>query len=510
MARLQADPSFLDSRSTLEVVLILGLVAIAAVAVAVLAFRLRSRWLLAATLVLGVVQFFGPFGFTSVALLVTCALFPAAVWRSRRVLLGVRTGSTLWVWLLLALAVWQAIAVLWSEKLGSAAYPVIFAGAALTVFLLARDVIAHDADGLPWAIAVVAPLILVSALAVVAFRLFPGLEAHYLLSHTATLFTEPDVVRITEDEVLLAGDPVGQQGLFYDITVRPGAAGGMFAEILATTDPTGFQNVLAPDKSGGFFLNGNTAALFFAITACVAAWAALSARRRALHLVTLVASLVAVVATGSKTALALLIALPVAALFIAFWVRRPRLGTIIAAVIAVGVAAAVAVVARVAPGAFHEGTLGDRLVLWRVVADAFPGRWFEGFGFGHWRNHIVAVWGHYFPDVATQTWPPHNLFLQAWVDAGIVALLLTIALVAVPLVASVLRIAEARRGALLAAPTLRAGIVFVGLAWVLLHGLADTTTFLGDNHTAPFVAVLTALALMPTRTDQPRATEGSA
>ena len=44
---------------------------------------------------------------------------------------------------------------------------------------------------------------------------------------------------------------------------------------------------------------------------------------------------------------------------------------------------------------------------------------------------------------------------------------------------------------------LRTAIVLIGLTWVFLHGMADTTFFAGDNHTLPFVAVLTALALTP-------------
>ena len=104
MLKLESDPSFLDSHTTLEIALILAGVAVAALVVAVVAFRIRSRWLLAATLVLGVVQFFGPFGFTSVALLATCTLLPVAVWRRRSDLRDLRSPTTIWALLLAALA----------------------------------------------------------------------------------------------------------------------------------------------------------------------------------------------------------------------------------------------------------------------------------------------------------------------------------------------------------------------------------------------------------------------
>ncbi|MGO2096763.1 MAG: hypothetical protein ACTH2J_06280, partial [Candidatus Microbacterium stercoravium] len=110
---------------------------------------------------------------------------------------------------------------------------------------------------------------------------------------------------------------------------------------------------------------------------------------------------------------------------------------------------------------------------------------------------IVEQWTSYFPGVATQIWPPHNLVLQAWVDAGIVALILTLAIVALPLIGSVRRIGEARRDPLFGGRSIGTGIVFVALAWVLLHGMADTTFFAGDNHTLPFVALLSAVALTP-------------
>lgn len=498
MLRLQDDPSFLDSRSTLEIMLILGVVAVAALVVAALAFRVRSRWLLAATLALGVVQFFGPFGFTSFALLITCTLLPVAFWRTRDDRRTLRSGATIWALLLAALAAWQAVSVLWSEKLGSAGYGVIFSVALLTVFLLARDVIRRDPAGTPVALAVASPFVILSALIVIVFRLWPPLEGAYLRSPIATLFTEPDVILVSDAEIAIALDPIRTLGLFAGEAMPRRESHPLLPRLFTQDDPTHYQNVLSPDKAGGLFLNGNTASLFFAIAACAALWAVFAGGRRTLHLVTAVVSVAALVATGSMTAVLLVVALPVVALFALFAVRRPVIGWIVGSIaVLVAIAGAIAV-ATFRPGALSAGTtLGDRFTLWRMVAEAFPHRWFTGFGFGNWRTHIVDVWSDYFPGIATQVWPPHNLILQAWVDAGLIAVVLTVALVVVGLVGSLRRIGETRRRPMFSPTALRTAIVLVGLTWVFLHGMADTTFFAGDNHTLPFVAVLTALALTP-------------
>ena len=140
-----------------------------------------------------------------------------------------------------------------------------------------------------------------------------------------------------------------------------------------------------------------------------------------------------------------------------------------------------------------------------MAAEAFPDRWFTGFGFGNWRFYVVDEWNRFFPNVATQVWPPHNTFVQAWTNAGVISLALTIALVAVSLVAALRRIGEARTGRLLGSVSVARGLVLVGLMWVLLHGMLDTTDFAGDNHTLPFYAVLVALAVTPRPADSPSA-----
>ncbi|MFL0411272.1 O-antigen ligase family protein [Microbacterium paludicola] len=506
-----ADPSFLASHGTLETALTLGGVAVAGLAVAFAAFKLPARLLLGIVLALGVLQFFGPFGFTSFALLATAALVPGILWRFGR------DTAHLWGWLLAALAVWQTVAVLWSDKVGAAAFGVIQSVALLGVFVLARAVLREGRGAAGTALLIAAPVVALQALAAILFRALPDLEYAYLTSPVARVLTEPGV------ELVAAGS---------------------------------FDNVMDPCKAGGVFLNGNTASLFFAVVVCVYAWLALGSAQRgrfgsqarsatdpggrfgsqarsatdpdgrlgprartATGVVVAGLSLVAMFATGSKTPLVLIVLLPVAAIVVLVGVRRPALAAIGAGALIVLAAVGAFAATAVAPGFVQQTgrTLNERFTLWGVVGEAFPENWFLGLGFGNWRYLIADRWDEVFPEVPNQVWPPHNLYLQAWVDAGILSLLLTLVLSILPLVLVVRRAYLRRRDPLFSRGTGEVLVVLIGLAWVIGHGAGDTTVFFGDSHSLPFFAFLVALACDPSlgerrdpdRVDQDRVTEVS-
>lgn len=501
------DVSFLDAfPSTIRGVLVVaGLVAAAALVWA--SFRIPLRWLFAACLVLALLQGYGPLGFNSVALLCAVALLPGVV---------VRTWSRspgVWAITLAALAVWQAVSVLWSYSLGSAAYGVFVSLALLTCFLLARHLLAHDRPGFGRALLVASPFVVLQAAMAIVFRFVPAVERWYLGLPIAQYLTEPGV------DVIFSG---------------------------------GHQNVLDPDKSGGFLLNGNIASLLLVLCACVYAVAALMRRgdgmvdvsrrggaailwRRGGDAVDVsrqgdgtvdmsrrsgtvalsrrselwswsVAglSLVAALATGSKTPLVLGLAIPFAVLIFVLAVRRGRLAVIVGVVGAVVVAAGVALVSVVKPDLLDEGarTLSERLTFWGLAADQVPEHWLLGMGFGNWREFMVdRVLGNpeMIGDPTLRVVPPHNLFVQAWVDAGLVSLVLTAILAILPIVWTVRSIWRARHAPLRDRETLIPVLALAGLLWILLHGITDTTLFSGDNHTIPWYAVLVAVAASATR-----------
>jgi O-antigen ligase len=452
-----AEPSFLASRTLPEIAIVLGIALLGIAAIVYLSFRLPARFLLGGALALGVLQFFGPFGFTSLGLLATAALLPGAIWRFARRERGV------WFWLLAALAAWQTVSVLWAEKVGSAAYGVLLSVALLATFLLARATLRDSPRGVLTSLTIAAPFVLLQAMLVTLFRFFPDVELWYLVSPAARVLSEPGV------ETIAAG---------------------------------GFANVLDPFKSGGLLLNSNTASLLLALAACLYAWAALQrpgTRLLVLYLAVAAISLDASFGTGSKTPIALALVLPLVGVLFILAVRRPVVAAITCGAGLLAVAGAVIAIAIVSPRLLDEATrtLGERGKLWRLTLGAVPEHWFTGLGFGNWRLYIAENWRVTFPGRGPQPFPPHNLFLQAWVDAGAIALLLTIALSFIPICAVLRRMWRRRGEKLFTLGTLELVVVFVGVTWVVGHGMADTTTFLGDNHTIPFFAVLVALALSP-------------
>lgn len=492
------DVSFLDAfPSTIRGVLVVaGLVAAAALVWA--SFRIPLRWLFAACLVLALLQGYGPLGFNSVALLCAVALLPGVV---------VRTWSRspgVWAITLAALAVWQAVSVLWSYSLGSAAYGVFVSLALLTCFLLAQHLLAQDRPGFGRALLVASPFVVLQAAMAIVFRFVPAVERWYLGLPIAQYLTEPGV------DVIFSG---------------------------------GHQNVLDPDKSGGFLLNGNIASLLLVLCACVYAVAALMrhgdgavalsrqgdgtvdmsrrgggavalsrqsgpvalSRRSELWSWSVAGlSLVAALATGSKTPLVLGLAIPFAVVVFVLAVRRGRLAVIVGVVGAVVVAAGVALVSVVKPDLLDEGarTLSERLTFWGLAADQVTEHWFLGMGFGNWREFMVdRVLGNpeMIGDPTLRVVPPHNLFVQAWVDAGLVSLVLTAILAILPIVWTVRSIWRSRHAPLRDRETLIPVLALAGLLWILLHGMTDTTLFSGDNHTIPWYAVLVAVAASATR-----------
>jgi O-antigen ligase len=442
-------PSFFTdfSPAQLVVIAIVGLLALAIVWY--FSFKVPTPILLGLVLSAAIVQGFKPVGYISLALLATVALAPAILTRSTR------DHWSLWPKLITGVLVWQIISVLWAVRIGSVAHAAISTLVLLLAYLLARQV-ADTPGGIRLALTIAAPVILLQSVLTVVFRFSPALESAFYSSAAALFLSEPDV------ELMASGIP---------------------------------QNVSDPDKAGGFLLNGNITSLLMAIVACIYIYEYLKSKKRLFAIVAAVC-VVACVSTGSKTALVLLIALPLLAGFVVLVTRRKRLGLIVGGVVA---ALVVVTVSALAFTGFKQvvsalPTLGDRGALWTLAARAFADHPFLGLGYGGWSDYVSEFFYTVFPtDRTFQIFPPHNFVIQAWADGGIVLALLALVAAVIPIVGAVRLLNAFRTRRPTSSDALSAAALFVAAVWVVAHGTLDTTSFFGENHTIAFVAVVVAL-----------------
>ncbi|WP_370290689.1 O-antigen ligase family protein [Nocardioides sp.] len=293
-----------------------------------------------------------------------------------------------------------------------------------------------------------APLLMAHAIITIIFRVSPDIEEAFLKSSAGALL-------------------VG------------GSAADLFSGIVALRN-----NVLDPEKAGGLFVNGNTASMFMGVggVACLLVWQ--RTKRRSMLLASLV-TFAGVIGTGSKTGLALVIMLPLAAVLLDRLSRRgygvfiPLLALFFATWVVSG--GAEATLNQLFPVYAEKSALSldSRQQIWSTAWLLFKENPMLGLGFGGW----LATASQY---LGTTRYPPHNTVLQAWADSGGIAALLTIVFIFVAL-------ATAYR-AMTAQTTDRgrrsAALCLVGVAWPLIHGMGDNTTIFGDPHSMALMAVM--------------------
>lgn len=441
--------SFLDAYPTWALALfgVVGLLGFAIVSYTVVR---GPRWmLLGIVLAAAVVQIYQPAGNISVALLLAAAAAPASLWVGRRFL------SSVWVWVLLLLAVWQAVAALWSHSFGTPVFRVTSTLAILGSYVLARLVLS-EAHGVSRALLVASPVLALQNVLVIVFRFFPGAESAYLTSSLAPWLTEPEVRMIHTEGIQ--------------------------------------ENILEATRAGGLLLNGNIASLFGMATASIFVYVALSEKARWCWYMAALCALGAI-STGSKTPIVLAVTLPLVVVIIGAMALRRWFYAGIAllpAVIGLGlvVASGGALLMQL------DRSLADRLALWGVAADLFPDKWFLGVGYDGWSTVVVDRFAEIFgTDRIVLPLPPHNFVIQAWADAGLIAaaLVLLAALLPIAYAARLLWAVARQRGRLGSREYFEAAMLFVAVTYVPLHGLTDTTSFAGDNHMIPFYGVAVAL-----------------
>jgi O-antigen ligase len=305
-----------------------------------------------------------------------------------------------------------------------------------------------EAKHLKVAAATLSVWVAVQAVLVIMFRLQPSLEEAFLRSRLA------------------------------DVVVGPSAR-ALFADAP--------NNVLDPDKAGGLFVNGNVGSMFLGAAACVlAAFAFRFGVRWPWFVVAL--TTVAVVASGSKTGLILLVMIPFAVLILV-GSSGPRGGLVAIALLpALAAAALVAPVWLVSrfPNFFSElsESVDDRAPLWLAARQLLAENPLLGLGFGGWDDYAIAAIG--------RAVPPHNFLLAAWINTGIAGLVLTVWIVVATTVVAVVSLRATQQLRQRAAVALG----LAGVWWVYLHGLGDNTTVFGEQKSMILTVFAVALVVL--------------
>ncbi|NAZ86380.1 O-antigen ligase family protein, partial [Kineococcus indalonis] len=249
----------------------------------------------------------------------------------------------------------------------------------------------------------------------------------------------------------------------------------------------GANNVMDPAKAGGFFLNANVASMFLG----VATFAFLVLRVREGRRRWLLGALLtwsATFATGSKTAAALALLLPVAVRAVHVLGRPAARWFLPQAALAVGAGAWLLprLLERYVPGYADasEESLASRAPLWDAALEMVHQHLLLGVGHGGWTAALEQ-----YAALGVDALPPHNLLIAAWAASGLAGLLGVLAVAGAVLHRLV--VAVVRGGGSPAART--AGFALGAWLWALVHGMGDNTAVYGEAKSMLLLAALLGL-----------------
>ncbi|WP_432519589.1 hypothetical protein [Kineococcus sp. SYSU DK006] len=418
----------------------------------------RTRLTIAAAL--AVPQLFvGPLGTMSLPLSQCWTILIALCWLLERKELPLG-DAVLRGTLLLAAA--EGAAIAWSPDplvgVLEVARLVSFAFLVLYAVRVERD----DPRGLRGPLTLVLLWAVVDALLVWAFRLSPAAESAFLHSPLASLVIGPDAM----------------SAFFGD----------------------GANNVTDPAKSGGLFINANVSSMFLGVStfAFLALGVGERGRRRRWYAAGALTTWSATFATGSKTAAALALLLPVLVRGVQV-LGRPGARWFLpqaVAVVALGAWQLPRLLERSVPGYADASahSLASRAPMWEFARRMVGEHLVLGLGHGGWTRTMEQ-----FAALGIEALPPHNLLIAAWAACGlggVLALLVLAVTVLVRLTATVVR----RVGS----PLARTAAFALGAwLWVLVHGMGDNTAVYGESKTMILLALL--IGLVTARAARPAA-----
>nr|WP_231713373.1 O-antigen ligase family protein [Arthrobacter sp. zg-Y769] len=239
--------------------------------------------------------------------------------------------------------------------------------------------------------------------------------------------------------------------------------------------------------------------MFLGVAACAFAAAAIRFRKRSFFLIAVLAA-VAVVPTGSKSGLVLLVTMPLIGVLVPLLVRGPGriwIPPLLAIAFPVFLMFKHVLNERI-PETFvndSASSLGTRGVIWETAGTLFVENPFLGLGFGGWGEYFY--WAS--SGALGRTFPPHNIFIAAWSDMGVAGAIVLAVFVGAVLVAHVRLTAQTPKR-----ESFAWGFGLAAFLWLFIHGMADAVTFYGDLRTILIPALLLGLLIAePHRRDAP-------
>ena len=202
----------------------------------------------------------------------------------------------------------------------------------------------------------------------------------------------------------------------------------------------------------------------------------------------------AVAVTGSKTGIVLTVAALGVVLFSRLLVRSAAVFAAVTVTVVLCVGAAVLTVGDLSStgDVRRESalTLGIRQHIWHAAWQFFESAPLTGLTPGGWERSFAAFAG---AGGIGYVYPPHNFVIAAWAHVGLLGAIAVVAVSArwIQRAAAVLRQGRHLDRREVAG---RAALV-CGLAWPVIHGLGDNTSFYGDLHSQTFVALMIALTV---------------
>lgn len=285
-------------------------------------------------------------------------------------------------------------------------------------------------------------LMIIPAILIYAFRLYPQLELSFLHSNLSRLFANPNTI-----DALFNGSP---------------------------------NNVFDENKAGGIFVNANTAAAYFGMAGFMASSYSRLYKNKILFLIGLFLIATSFV-TGSKAAIIITLCLATIVL-----IRTKYAYLLLPCFSILSLIGIIFLFNNFTE--FKEEVLSTsltRLEIWNHFFYGFKNSFFFGQGFGGW---AISFEKYAILNGITAAFPPHNTFINTWSESGIFAL----ALICLFYFYIFFYLMRAEKD----------NVSFIGLAlveglklpflWVVFHGFGENFGPIGEEHMMVILAVTLA------------------